>query len=96
MRRSLCEVLAICLVLLLVGCSGGLFDQRDEAKHQMSESKDAYQTCLRQNLENIQKCNGYKEIYKIDLRIYNDINDEVSEALDRLDNHPTVIIKDKR
>ena len=96
MRRSWYEVLAICLVLLLAGCWAGLITESREAKHKMLESKNAYQTCLRQNLENIQKCKGYKEIYEIDLRTYNVINDDLSEALDRVGNRPTVTIKDNR
>ena len=57
----------------------------------MLQSKNAYQACLRQNPEDLKKCQGYKEIYETDLQTYKVISDDLNETF----NDNKIIMKNR-
>jgi hypothetical protein len=84
MKTRLYEVLAVCLVSLVVGCAV-IKDKRD-AKRAMLESKETYKSCLKKNLEAPDKCKGYKALYELDLKAYQTLRSSPE----------SVVIKDAR
>jgi hypothetical protein len=81
------------VIIIFSGCAGGLIEQSREARHAMLESKKAYQACLKQNPEDVQKCQGYKEIYEVDLQTYKVISNDLNEIFN---DNPSITIKDNR
>jgi len=79
------------MIIIFSGCAGSLLVQSKEARHAMLQSKNAYQACLRQNPEDLKKCQGYKEIYETDLQTYKVISDDLNETF----NDNKIIMKNR-
>ena len=62
----------------------------------MLQSQRDYKECLKQNIENPQRCAAYKEIYRTDLKTYRTISNQVGKVLSDRSISSTVTITDER
>jgi len=59
----------LAVIMAAVLCSCGLKAKVD-SRNDMIESKKEYKDCLKQNPDNISKCDGMKKAYEADMKAY--------------------------
>ena len=61
------KYLILSLVVFLSGC--GIKSSMD-ARNNIIESENQYKDCLKQNPDDIHKCDGYKKAFEADMQVY--------------------------
>jgi len=68
--------MALVLMTLAVLCSCGL-KAKNDAGNDMIQSKKEYKDCLKQNPDDLSKCEGLKKTYEADMKAYRAISSGV-------------------
>ncbi len=75
------RLIPIGLAFVICGCAVA---EKIQSHDDMMQAKAAYIGCLQQNIAEPSACNGYKQIYEVDLRADRDKPNPFSTLADRM------------